>query len=89
MKLEVKKLCGGYGSKLVLEDLDFELESGSVTALLGANGCGKSTLLKMIGRILMPKSGSILLDGKSIGEYDTAELARKMAILPQLHHAPG
>ena len=31
MKLEVKKLCGGYGSKLVLEDLDFELESGSVT----------------------------------------------------------
>ena len=89
MKLEVKNLCGGYGSKLVLEDIGFELESGSVASLLGANGCGKSTLLKIIGRILLPKSGSILLDGKAIGQYDTAELARKMAILPQLHHAPS
>ena len=89
MKLEVKELCGGYGAKLVLDGIDFEVEPGSVVSLLGANGCGKSTLLKMIGRILSPKSGTILLDGKSIRQFDTAELARRMAILPQLHHAPG
>ena len=89
MKLEIKKLCGGYGAKLVLDGIDFEVKPGSVVSLLGANGCGKSTLLKMIGRILSPKSGSILLDGKSIRQFDTAELARRMAILPQLHHAPG
>ena len=89
MKLEVKELCGGYGAKLVLDGIGFEVEPGSVVSLLGANGCGKSTLLKMIGRILSPKSGSILLDGKAIRQFDTAELARKMAILPQLHHAPG
>ena len=89
MKLEVRELCGGYGAKLVLDGIDLTVEPGSVVSLLGANGCGKSTLLKMIGRILTPKSGSILLDGQSIRQFDTAELARKMAILPQLHHAPG
>ena len=89
MKLEVKELCGGYGAKLVLDGIGFEVEPGSVVTLLGANGCGKSTLLKMIGRILSPKSGSILLDGKVIRQFDTTELARRMAILPQLHHAPG
>ena len=89
MKLETRELRGGYGAKLVLDGIDFEVEPGKVATLLGANGCGKSTLLKMIGRILTPKSGTILLDGKAIGQFDTAELARKMAILPQLHHAPG
>ena len=89
MKLEVKELCGGYGAKRVLDGIDFTVESGSVVSLLGANGCGKSTLLKMIGRILLPKSGSILLDGKAVRQYDTLELARRMAILPQLHHSPG
>ena len=89
MKLEVKDLRGGYGGKPVLDGVGFTVGSGTVAALLGANGCGKSTLLKMIGRILKPESGSVLLDGRPVGEYDTTELARKMAILPQLHHAPG
>ncbi|MBO4647444.1 MAG: ABC transporter ATP-binding protein [Lentisphaeria bacterium] len=89
MKLEVKGLRGGYGGKPVLDGVEFTVEPGTVATLLGANGCGKSTLLKMIGRILKPESGSVLLDGKAVGQYDTAELARKMAILPQLHQAPG
>ena len=89
MNLEVKEVCGGYGAKLVLDGIDFKVEPGSVATLLGANGCGKSTLLKMIGRILSPKSGQILLDGKAVRQYDTLELARRMAILPQLHHSPG
>ena len=89
MKLEIKALSGGYGAKLVLDGIDFEIPSGKVVTLLGANGCGKSTLLKMIGRILTPRSGSILLDGKAVRQYDTAALARRMAILPQLHSVPG
>ena len=89
MKLEVKGLRGGYGGKPVLDGVEFTVEPGTVATLLGANGCGKSTLLKMIGRILKPEGGSVLLDGRAVGQYDTAELARKMAILPQLHQAPG
>ena len=89
MKLEVKGLCGGYGRNRVLDGIEFTVGSGTVASLLGANGCGKSTLLKMIGRILTPESGTVRLDGQDLTAYDTAGLARKMAILPQLHHAPG
>ena len=89
MKLEVKEICGGYGAKFVLEGVDFTVEPGTIATLLGANGCGKSTLLKMIGRILAPKSGQVLLDGRQVQNFDTGALARRMAILPQLHHAPG
>lgn len=89
MNLEVKGLRGGYGRKIVLDGVGFDIRSGSIVTLLGPNGCGKSTLLKMIGRILRPESGTILLDGKAIAQYPTGELAKRMAILPQLHHASG
>ena len=89
MNLDVKNLRGGYSRKIILDGVELDIEAGSVVTLLGANGCGKSTLLKMIGRILKPESGTILLDGKAVAEYSTVELARRMAILPQLHHASG
>ncbi len=89
MKLETRELCGGYGAKTVIDAVNFSVRPGSVVSLLGANGCGKSTLLKMLGRILKPQGGEVLLDGKAILQLPTAELARQLAILPQLHHAPG
>ncbi len=89
MKLEISRLCAGYGAKPVLDGVDLTIPEGSVTTLLGANGSGKSTLLKVIGRLLAPRSGAVLLDGKRIHSFNTAELARELALLPQLHHAPG
>ena len=89
MKLEVQKLTGGYGARLILEDVELTIREGSVVTLLGPNGSGKSTLLKMIGRILRPSAGAVLLDGKAVAGFGPAELARELAILPQLHHASG
>lgn len=89
MNLEIQSLHAGYGANRVIDGVDFRVESGSITALLGPNGCGKSTLLKVIGRLLKPESGEVLLDGKSVWEFDTKELAGHLAVLPQLHHAPG
>ena len=89
MKLEVQELRAGYGAKLVLDGVGLTVPEGSIVTLLGPNGCGKSTLLKVIGRLLKPKSGNVLLDGKAVHACDTAALARRMAILPQLHHASG
>lgn len=89
MKLEVTSLSAGYGGKLVLDGVELTVPEGRIVTLVGANGSGKSTLLKAIGRLLKPKGGSILLDGREVRDYDTAELARRMAILPQLHHAAG
>lgn len=64
MKLEVQELRAGYGAKLVLDGVGLTVPEGSIVTLLGPNGCGKSTLLKVIGRLLKPKSGNVLLDGR-------------------------
>lgn len=89
MKLEVQNITAGYGTRLILNGIEFTVLQGSIITLLGSNGCGKSTLLKVIGRLMKPNSGLVVLDGREIHQLDTAELARKMAILPQLHHASG
>ncbi|MEG0380082.1 MAG: ABC transporter ATP-binding protein, partial [Kurthia sp.] len=57
--------------------------------IIGPNGCGKSTLLKSIARILIPQGGSISLDGKTIHNASTKEIAKQLAILPQSAEAPA
>lgn len=86
--LESKKLTLGYSDKIVLKDIDVEIEKGKITALIGANGCGKSTFLKAISRILTPKKGEVLLKGENIFNIPTKEVAKKMAMLPQNTSAP-
>ena len=49
-----------------VDQLDLEIESGKLTALLGPSGCGKTTTMKMIAGLLRPTSGDILFDGSSI-----------------------
>lgn len=89
MSLDAKQLRAGYGRDFVLDEVEFRIETGTITALLGPNGCGKSTLLKVLGRLLTPRSGEVLLDGKEIHRYDTGKLAQKLAILSQFHHTPA
>ena len=49
--LELKNISKSFGKNVVLDGVDFQLESGEVHALLGENGAGKSTMLNIIGRI--------------------------------------
>ena len=49
-----------------LNQVNLEIESGELNALLGPSGCGKTTAMKMIAGILTPTSGDILFDGKSV-----------------------
>ncbi|MBW1982894.1 MAG: ABC transporter ATP-binding protein [Deltaproteobacteria bacterium] len=57
--LRVDSLSVSYGDLQVLWEVSFEVHSGEITALLGANGAGKSTVLKTISGLLRPTSGSI------------------------------
>jgi iron complex transport system ATP-binding protein len=78
----------GYGNHIVVDKLDLALDTGVVTTVIGPNGCGKSTLLRALGRLLAPKQGQVLLDGKAIGSMKTRDVARVLGVLPQAPIAP-
>jgi iron complex transport system ATP-binding protein len=78
-----------YGDKKVLRGLSADFEKGSITALVGPNGCGKSSLLRILSRGVRPQRGTAWLDGRDIRSYRRRELAQRIAVLPQLHSAPG
>lgn len=89
MELEARNLKAGYDGAVIIENMNLKIPAGKVTSLIGANGCGKSTLLKTICRIQPALGGEVLLDGTSIAEMDSRELARRLAILPQHPTAPA
>jgi iron complex transport system ATP-binding protein len=60
-----------------------EVRAGEIVALVGPNGSGKSTMLRALARVLAPRRGVVYLEGKSMREWPTREVARKLALLPQ------
>ena len=64
MKLKMDGICKSFGSNEVLKSVGFQLSEGEICALLGENGAGKSTLMNILGGVLQPDSGEILLDGQ-------------------------
>jgi branched-chain amino acid transport system ATP-binding protein len=61
--LEVTNLHAGYGNIAVLRDVSFSLARGEIIGVLGRNGMGKSTLIRALSGLILPKSGSIAIDG--------------------------
>jgi iron complex transport system ATP-binding protein len=82
-RLATKQLTLAYGRREVIRDLDVEIPDRSFTVIIGANGCGKSTLLRALARVLKPARGTVLLDGKAIGDYPSRQIARVIGLLPQ------
>lgn len=87
-RLNTEELSIGYAETTIVSGLNLSIPTGKITALVGANGSGKSTILKTMARIMKPKSGTVMLDGKSIHQFSTKEVARQLAILPQNPTAP-
>ncbi|MCR5302309.1 MAG: ABC transporter ATP-binding protein [Lachnospiraceae bacterium] len=65
--LQVSSLTKKYGNFTALNDLNFELESGHITGLLGPNGSGKTTLIKIICGLLQPTKGVVSVNGNPVG----------------------
>ncbi|WP_078379067.1 ABC transporter ATP-binding protein [Sutcliffiella halmapala] len=86
--LETQSLTLSYGDSIIIEELDLKIPKGEITVFIGGNGCGKSTLLRSLARLLKPKDGNVLLEGKAISEQSTKEIAKQLAILPQGPTAP-
>ena len=64
--VEVKNLKKSFGTHEVLKGVDFSVNSGDVTCILGASGSGKSTLLRCINLLETPTSGEIIYNGENI-----------------------
>ena len=65
--LEVKNINVYYGSIHAIKDISFEVQQGEIVTLIGANGAGKSTTLQTVSGLLRSRTGSILFNGKPLG----------------------
>src|SRR5207302_1491226 len=70
---------------MALDDVSFEVHPGEIVALLGPNGAGKTTASRIIGGILAPSQGEVLVDGISVQKDANAVRARHRAILLTTH----
>jgi iron complex transport system ATP-binding protein len=86
--LRAERLTLAYGDRAVVHELDLVIPRGRITAVVGANGCGKSTLLRALARLLAPRAGAVLLDGRAIGRLPTRDVAKRLGLLPQSPLAP-
>lgn len=66
MSLAIENVSKSFAEKNVLKDVSFEVKAGEFVSLIGPSGSGKSTLFGMIGGMLTPNSGDIIMSGESI-----------------------
>lgn len=87
-ELRAERLSLAYDGDLVIRELDLTIAPGALTVIVGANGSGKSTLLRGLARLLRPRAGAVLLDGRPLHALPAKEVARTVGILPQSPTAP-
>ncbi|WP_406726846.1 ABC transporter ATP-binding protein [Streptomyces sp. GD-15H] len=87
-RLSARGLTLAYEDRTVVEALDLDIPDGEVTVIVGPNACGKSTTLRALGRLLKPRGGAVLLDGRSLAELPTRHIAQRLGLLPQTPVAP-
>lgn len=79
--IQVEGLTKYYGERAAIRDLSFNIEKGEVIGFLGLNGAGKSTTLKVLGCVLLPTCGRVLIDGYDVTR-DPHEIRKRIGFLP-------
>ncbi len=87
MRLEAERLGFGYPGKPVGREVDLSIGPGEVVCLLGPNGSGKTTLFKTLLGLLPAQAGLVRIAGRPLAELPRAEVARRIAYVPQAHAA--
>ncbi|MBW1740888.1 MAG: ABC transporter ATP-binding protein [Deltaproteobacteria bacterium] len=81
--IKVRNLSCGYGKKIVLKDISFEVKTGQFVGVIGPNGSGKTTIIRAISGLLPPQKGVVSLEGKTISGIGRKALAVKVAVVTQ------
>jgi iron complex transport system ATP-binding protein len=81
--LSVHGLTVSYAAHTVLRDVSFEVARGDLVVVLGPNGAGKTTLLRTIAKVVSPKVGTVLLDGRDIAKLPVGQLMKTLSVVPQ------
>ena len=88
--MDIKEVTFSYDKKRnTLHGIDSSIDIGKVTTIIGPNGCGKSTLLGVLSNHYQPQNGDVLLDGKSLSDFKSKDLAKKLAVVHQQNNAPS
>ena len=78
--LEIRHLSKAFGKHVVLRDIDFSVNKGDVTCIIGASGSGKSTLLRCVNFLEEPTSGEIIYHGLNMMEQRMNEAAYRAKV---------
>ncbi|MFY7858125.1 MAG: ABC transporter ATP-binding protein, partial [Limnohabitans sp.] len=84
--VELRDLTFGYGERVILQHLSFNVPRGKVTALMGVSGGGKTTVLRLMGGQIRASQGQLLFDGQDVTTMQQDELyaaRRRMGMLFQ------
>ena len=81
--IEISKISKRYQDTTVLDNITTTIQRGGITSIIGPNGAGKSTLLSVIGRLLMPESGMVSVNGMDVATTESDVLAKNLSILRQ------
>lgn len=82
--INISSLKKSYGSKVVLDGINFSANAGQIIGLLGPNGCGKTTLIKIMTGLIKDHSGTVKIDNEEPGAYTKSIVA----YLPEKSYLP-
>jgi ABC-type sugar transport system ATPase subunit len=80
MLLEMRNITKSFGATRALTGVSISVDSGEVLALLGENGAGKSTLINILGGIVRPDGGAIVVDGREVAAFQDVQAARRAGV---------
>jgi iron complex transport system ATP-binding protein len=81
--ISVNHIYFGVKSRVLVEDISFDVKAGEFWAIVGANGAGKSTLMKLLSKEHTPTAGNIFFHEKDLNKYKLKELAQRRTVLAQ------
>jgi len=86
VELKASHLSFAYDpGQTILHDISLKISSGEILFILGRNGSGKTTLLSCLAGLLKSETGSVMLNNRSLSEFNSSEKAQLIGLIPQMH----